>query len=76
MCRNLPATTALFPVLSLWVRPCAIKVFLPPFYPRGFSCAKKNQALSACINSISRSGAEEPENEANILLYLCLVLLH
>ena len=33
MCSKLPATFALFPVLSLWVHPCAIKVFLPPLYP-------------------------------------------
>ena len=31
----------------------------------GFSREKKYQALSACINSFSRSGAEEPENEAS-----------
>ena len=28
---------------------------------------KKYQAFSACINSISRSGAEEPGNEATLL---------
>ena len=31
-CSKLPATIALFPVLSLRLRPRIIKVFLPPFY--------------------------------------------
>ena len=36
MCIKLLATFALFPVLSLWVRPHTIKVFLSPFYFWGF----------------------------------------
>ena len=34
---------------------------------RRFSRDKKDQALSACINSISRSGAEQPGNEATCI---------
>ena len=52
-CSKLPDTFALFPVLSLQVRPHIIKVFIPPFYLQCCSWEKKYQALSACTTCIS-----------------------
>ena len=51
-CSKLPATFALFSVLSLPVRPRTIKVFLPPFYPQQCSREKKYQALITCTTSM------------------------
>ena len=52
LCSKLPATFALFPVLSLRVRPRTIKFSLPPLYLYHFSHEKKYQALHAYTTSM------------------------
>ena len=63
---KLPASFTVFPVLSLWVCPCTIKVSLQPLYPWRCSCEEKNTRLSLpaqlqCLLSI----VWEPGNECH-----------
>ena len=57
---KLPATFALFPVLSPQVHPDVIKVFLPPLSTFDGAHMRKNTAQLQC----SHSRAGDPGNEA------------
>ena len=53
MCSKLPATFALFPILSRrYAHMQLSRVYIPPLYLYRFSCEKKYQALHACTTSM------------------------